>query len=289
MAVRDVEMRYMKCAFVLAMILSHGACAEQPQYSIGLTIGEGVPVCDALFSSVRSAPSEIIGSCDVFTSSDQNSQASIFIDWKILRDNLGPEFLVPEWRNLDISKQEDLELALFTLGAAFARRMEWPEIQKGALWTYSLSDAEIREYINIYTRNGTLPKDILLNPSELEIKPGQKFYEASYFLDGTDHNIFLIQDSTAPTGYTCAREYLDVYSTLILFGNGPRPTNNGAEAHRADDVVLFHNEMYGIRFSQARSARQSNSVSISRYSTEGDYNEFGTSSICHIDIQVARE
>jgi hypothetical protein len=197
-------------------LLAVPAAGEETAYSFELTKGAGLPVCEALLEAARTATTEVVGKCDLTTPGYENKPPSRFINWQVLRDRLGAEFRVPDWRRLDMSRRIDVETATFALVITNGPLMASSFGPNGwGDWSSLVSDEEIWSRVRRYVDEGGLPSDLLLYPEVLKAGPPFRFFSADFDYGGTkDEAIKLEVVKEQPK--ICFEERADPYSTIVM-------------------------------------------------------------------------
>jgi hypothetical protein len=244
------KMKYSIGVGVLVMavaLASLPAKADGQGVSFVLSHGAGLPVCETLLSAALAAPEDTARQCDLPDPGVAQSVPGTFIDWPVLRSHLGPEVTKPDWRVLDLTKPEHLEMALFALGVADASVLDASRSSGVQRWTEVKTDAEIRALIKRYILEGGLSKKLLAFEQDLQIKPEHTFYEAE--LDFAGPGAVALLANHAPVGLPpiCFGQSTQALRQIVL---DPRqsPAFDRAQPFGFDDLLVFDGQLYGVSY-----------------------------------------
>ena len=212
-----------------------------------LLAGGGLPVCEALLSAALAAPAATARPCDLSDPGAPSDGPGTFIDWPMLRAQLGPDVITPQWRALDLTQPDQLERALFGLGVTYASLPDATRSSGMQSWRDAMTDAEIMDLVRRYRAEGGLPDKLLMFQDDLQIDPGRTFYAAEISQGLSAWDILMMNHVPANLPPLCfAQSTQAVRQIVVTFRQGL--DTDQAQPLTMDDLLLFDGQLYGVRY-----------------------------------------
>lgn len=242
------------CANFLGLFFLASSAAAQSIEVGGHTIvikeGPEFPLCERVLDAIKKVGEDAIGQCRPSEASlselNLRDATHFYPRWELIRDALPPELNVPDWQERYLSDPE------WYAEAAFLQSLLY--LWQDDMWVARIySDAEIRQMVEQYLQEGTLPYyDGLDHRSQIIPSPDRRYYQADFAFRGYSQTISRF--AHADTVFQCSsnKDYNQYSPVFFIEPNTPEVgivvNETGLLSTTSNaDILTYNGELYHMR------------------------------------------
>ena len=242
------------CAEFIAIFLFASAATAQSIEVGGHTIvikdGPEFALCERVLEVIEQVGEAAIGQCRPselgISELNLRDATHFYLRWSLIRDALPPDFAVPDWQERYLSDPEWYAEAAFLTAQI---TLWYDEMYAARIF----SDAEIRQIVEQYLRDGTLPyEDGRDHARQILPSKERRYFQADFAFRDLRQTISRFGNEDSIFDCEPQKEYHEFSSIFFIEPSAPEAgiivNKSGVMTNKSNaDILTFNEELYHMR------------------------------------------